>query len=302
MHCDTIARAMAGEDLSQDLPKGHIDIPKLKRGGVDLQVFACFAPPPSSEPEKGRSANGVFAQIEAVNALVEKNPRRPGPGPVASRTRARRGTTARPAFSSGSRAATPSRDDLVLLREFYRAGVQADDPDPLDRDGLGRRLGRPQARPRRADRVRREGRRRDEQAGHDHRRLPRPRRDLLGRPAPVQGARRRLPLLLPGPGPASPQPERRDAQGPGREGRRRRHQLLAGLPGRRATRRSKRPFSNGRRPSTACPPTGPRSSRPLPPSARAFMRISGSAGRSSRRRSPPSTSGRSSIISTMSSR
>ncbi|HSA96648.1 MAG TPA: M20/M25/M40 family metallo-hydrolase, partial [Acidobacteriota bacterium] len=73
MHCDTIRRVMAGEDLSKDLTSGHIDIPKLKRGGVDLEVFACFAPPPQDELEKAKSANGVFAQIEKVHELVDKN-------------------------------------------------------------------------------------------------------------------------------------------------------------------------------------------------------------------------------------
>ena len=74
MHCDTIGRAMAGEDLRQDLPQGHIDIPKLKRGAVDLQVFACFAPPPANESEKAASAKGVIKQIEAVHRLIAQNP------------------------------------------------------------------------------------------------------------------------------------------------------------------------------------------------------------------------------------
>ena len=123
LHCDTIARFMAGEDLSRDLPKGHIDIPKLKRGAVDLEVFACFAPPPSNDVEKGRSANGVFAQIEAVNKLVEKNPddlalvRSPGEF-----------NAARNASKTGVLVAIEGgyaiENDLVLLREFYRAGVR----------------------------------------------------------------------------------------------------------------------------------------------------------------------------------
>lgn len=123
MHCDTIARFMAGEDLSRDLPKGHIDIPKLKRGGVDLEVFACFAPPPANEAEKYRSANGVFAQIEAVNKLVEKNP-----GDLALVRSVDEASAARNASKTGVLIAIEGgyaiENDLVLLREFYRAGVR----------------------------------------------------------------------------------------------------------------------------------------------------------------------------------
>jgi membrane dipeptidase len=123
MHCDTIARFMAGEDLSQDLPKGHIDIPKLKRGGVDLQVFACFAPPPSNDVEKGRSGNGVFAQIEAVNKLVEKNP-----DDLALVRSVDEAGAAQNASKTGVLVAIEGgyaiENDLVLLREFYRAGVR----------------------------------------------------------------------------------------------------------------------------------------------------------------------------------
>ena len=123
LHCDTIARAMAGEDLSQDLPKGHIDIPKLKRGAVDLQVFACFAPPPSDDLEKYQSANKVFAQIEAVHKLVEKNP-----GDLALVTSVQEANAARNASKTGVLIGIEGgyaiENDLVLLREFYRAGVR----------------------------------------------------------------------------------------------------------------------------------------------------------------------------------
>ena len=124
MHCDTIRRALAGEDLSQNLPgPGQIDIPKLKRGGVDLQVFACFAPPPANETEKLRSANGVFAQIEAVHALVDKNP-----ADLALVLSAQDASAAREAGKIGVLIAIEGgyaiENDLVLLREFHRAGVR----------------------------------------------------------------------------------------------------------------------------------------------------------------------------------
>ncbi len=123
MHCDTIARALAGEDLARDLPKGHIDVPKLERGAVDLQVFACFAPPPANDLEKAKSSNRVFAQIEAVHKLVEKNP-----DDLALVTSVQEAGAARGAGKTGVLIGIEGgyaiESDLVLLREFYRAGVR----------------------------------------------------------------------------------------------------------------------------------------------------------------------------------
>ena len=123
LHCDTVARVLAGEDLSRDLPKGHIDIPKLKRGAVDLQVFACFAPPPATEAEKGRSANGVFAQIEAVRDLVAKNPDDLALVTTLQEANAAR-NAAKTAVLLGIEGGYAIENDLVLLREFHRAGVR----------------------------------------------------------------------------------------------------------------------------------------------------------------------------------
>ncbi|HPW18691.1 MAG TPA: M20/M25/M40 family metallo-hydrolase, partial [Candidatus Aminicenantes bacterium] len=123
MHCDTVARALAGEDLAKDLPTGHIDIPKLGRGGVDLQVFACFAPPPATEADKGRAGNGVFAQIQAARELAAKNPDK-----LVLVTTASESTAARNSSKTGVLLAIEGgyaiENDLVLLREFYRAGVR----------------------------------------------------------------------------------------------------------------------------------------------------------------------------------
>ena len=123
MHCDTIARAMAGEDLSKDLPAGHVDIPKLRRGGVDLEVFACYAPPPSNDLEKYQSANKVFAEIEAVHDLVEKNPDDLALVLTPQDANAARNDS-KTGVLIGIEGGYAIENDLVLLREFYRAGVR----------------------------------------------------------------------------------------------------------------------------------------------------------------------------------
>jgi len=122
MHCDTIRRAMAGEDLTKDLATGHIDIPKLKRGGVDLEVFACFAPPPSNDLEKFQSAKGVFAEIEAVHGLVDKNPA--DLSLVLTSQDANAAKNEKTGVLIGIEGGYAIENDLVLLREFYRAGVR----------------------------------------------------------------------------------------------------------------------------------------------------------------------------------
>jgi membrane dipeptidase len=43
LHCDTVLELQAGASLAGH-PSGHIDIPRLRAGGVGLQVFACFVP------------------------------------------------------------------------------------------------------------------------------------------------------------------------------------------------------------------------------------------------------------------
>ncbi len=123
LHCDTIGRHIAGEDLRLDLPKGHVDIPKLRRGAVDLQVFACFAAPPANELEKNRSAKSVFGQLDALLRLVDENPDdlalvRSVAELNAARAASKIGVL--PAIEGGYAI----ENDLAVLRSFYRAGFR----------------------------------------------------------------------------------------------------------------------------------------------------------------------------------
>ena len=123
LHCDTISRFMAGEDLRQDLPKGNIDIPKLKRGAVDLQVFACYVAPPADDLERAGAARKAFDEIEAVYRLVGQSPEdleivlTPE---AASRLR----NSGKTAVLIGIEGGYAIEDDLDLLRAFHRAGVR----------------------------------------------------------------------------------------------------------------------------------------------------------------------------------
>ncbi|MEW5900418.1 MAG: M20/M25/M40 family metallo-hydrolase, partial [Acidobacteriota bacterium] len=123
MHCDAIGRYIAGEDLTKDNPKGHIDIPKLKRGAVDLEVFACFVPPPQSEVEKHQAARKIFDQVEHVHRLVEENPKDLAlvlePNDVAAVR-----NTGKTGVLIGIEGGYALENDLNLLRSFHRSGVR----------------------------------------------------------------------------------------------------------------------------------------------------------------------------------
>ena len=123
MHCDTISRFMAGEDFRQDLTKGNIDIPKLKRGAVDLQVFACYVAPPADDQEKAGAAKKAFDQIEAVHRLAAENPA-DLEVVLTSADAARLRNSGKTAALIGIEGGYAIEDDLDLLRAFYRAGVR----------------------------------------------------------------------------------------------------------------------------------------------------------------------------------
>lgn len=123
LHCDTIGRCLRGVDLSQDNPRGHIDIPKLKQGAVDLQVFACYVGPPGDVLGKNQAAKRVFRQIDGVHRLIESND-----ADVALITSAKdfRGLTGtgKTGILIGIEGGYAIENELALLRSFYQLGVR----------------------------------------------------------------------------------------------------------------------------------------------------------------------------------
>ena len=63
LHCDTLLELQGGADIASN-PEGHIDIPRLRRGGVGLQVFAAFVS--STLP-----ADKAFAEANALLDLLD---------------------------------------------------------------------------------------------------------------------------------------------------------------------------------------------------------------------------------------
>lgn len=65
-HCDTLAKcASRGIDIGRFQPKGHIDLIKLKAGGVRYQVFAAFVHP-------SQSHRGFFNLAMRMNSALHK--------------------------------------------------------------------------------------------------------------------------------------------------------------------------------------------------------------------------------------
>jgi len=123
MHCDTIGRSLRGEDLTKNNPKGHVDIPKLKEGAMDLQVFACFVGPPGEEADKYQAAKKAVDQIDAVHELVEKNPDDLVLVKAYEDLRGLRGNR-KTGILIGIEGGYAIENDLRLLRSFYRNGVR----------------------------------------------------------------------------------------------------------------------------------------------------------------------------------
>ncbi|UCC32685.1 MAG: membrane dipeptidase, partial [Phycisphaerales bacterium] len=70
-HCDTTQRLMDDAfDLGERHQAGHVDIPRLRAGGIDAVFLAVFAPPPL-EPGMGRTA--AQAQIERIQDTIGRH-------------------------------------------------------------------------------------------------------------------------------------------------------------------------------------------------------------------------------------
>lgn len=123
LHCDTIGRYIRGADLSKDNEKGHVDIPKLKQGAVDLQVFACFVGPPKDELEKNQAAKKAFKQIDGVHRLVEENPDDIALVQSYEDLMRLRGK-GKTGILIGIEGGYAIESDLSLLRTFYKSGVR----------------------------------------------------------------------------------------------------------------------------------------------------------------------------------
>ena len=74
-HCDTLGHATAyiysRRDLTQWGQRGHLDLPRMRAGGINAQIFACF---PGVERLGGNATSGALQRVEALYDLVRRAP------------------------------------------------------------------------------------------------------------------------------------------------------------------------------------------------------------------------------------
>jgi membrane dipeptidase len=121
-HNDLAYRVLyEGLDIGERLPGGHVDIPRLKEGRVDVQVVALFI---QNYLYPGRGADQCFRLIEAMHRAIEKN--------AVSVELARTGSDIERIVSSG-KIALPLAiegghaigDSLEFLNRFHELGVSS---------------------------------------------------------------------------------------------------------------------------------------------------------------------------------
>lgn len=71
LHSDTVLRLLDGVDLGVRSSSGHMDIPRLIEGGIDLQVMACWL---DTETPVDRCRPEVDRMIDALQAQLAKYP------------------------------------------------------------------------------------------------------------------------------------------------------------------------------------------------------------------------------------
>jgi len=121
-HCDTALDMLdSALDIGVLNRKGHIDIPRMKKGGVAVQVFALWL---SRSYIPGQAAHRVLSLLDCVLGAIQKN--------SDSMELALTAEEAEKIHARGKIAAFISieggeaiENDLGLLRDFYRLGVRS---------------------------------------------------------------------------------------------------------------------------------------------------------------------------------
>lgn len=119
LHCDTLLELQGGADIASN-PEGHVDIARLRKGGIGLQVFAAFVS--STLP-----ADGAFAEANALfdlfDGMCEAHPE--------AFVKVRTAQEAEDAIRSGRIAAVPAIEnghaiecDLGNLETLARRGMR----------------------------------------------------------------------------------------------------------------------------------------------------------------------------------
>lgn len=118
-HCDTPSQIQRLRDIGIDNDRGQVDLPKLKKGGVDASFFALYTPASLSGAEATAHAlkllAGVMDAVEANSGIVSlaETPSQAVQNKAEGRM----------SIFLGMENGSPIQDSLSLLRLFRRFGV-----------------------------------------------------------------------------------------------------------------------------------------------------------------------------------
>ena len=119
-HCDTPTQILRGRDLGIDNTSGHVDFPKLLRGGVDAAFFALYVPADMEEQQAYSHAKALFDVVQRTVSAREDI------AAYATTSQEAYNNKAKGLFSVflGLENGSPIGNSLERLREFYDMGVR----------------------------------------------------------------------------------------------------------------------------------------------------------------------------------
>ncbi len=121
-HCDAPSQMLRLRDFGKDNPRGQVDFPKMRRGGVGASFFAAYVP---ASLEGKDATDYALRLIDAARGQVLDNTDKAALATSASAVRNIAGS-GRVAVMLGieNASALDGGDASVLLRSFYRRGVR----------------------------------------------------------------------------------------------------------------------------------------------------------------------------------
>lgn len=124
LHVDTLQRIAKGESLLSH--GGHLDLTRMRRGGIDLQFFALWPDPvylPRRAGERDRSFERTCVLLDAFEAAMRAHPDAIAPVRTAAAARLTL-TGGRIAAALGVEGGHAIENDLGKLEALYRRGVR----------------------------------------------------------------------------------------------------------------------------------------------------------------------------------
>jgi membrane dipeptidase len=124
MHADTTQRLVDEKlDISQLLPDGHLDAPRMKAGGLDAQFFSIWVEPQLYGGGGERAIRRADEQIAAVRALAEKHPETWEVATTAADVR-RINSEGKLAALMGLEGGYSIDERLEMVERYYKMGVR----------------------------------------------------------------------------------------------------------------------------------------------------------------------------------